>query len=236
MAIPTNATVTVEQPDGGTVDEYGNPVGAFTSVGSYSVWLERVGWNPADPSGDVGEAADWTVWFADTGAAFDAGDRVVDGDRTFELVAATEQLKRPGGTVHHVVGHLRPATPTLREMVTAGLSMSDRCTVERVASDDSFDTGTGVYTAASSSQVYVGPCRVLARAEDDRVVLVADERRSIRSIVVLFPYDVTDVEIDDLVTVTASEDARLQGRPLRVTGVEVETAPAVRTLYCEDEG
>ena len=234
MAIPTNSTVTVEQPDGGTVDEYGNPIGAFTSVGSYSVWLERTGWNPVDDRGDVGDAADWTVWFNDTGAAFNAGDRVVDGTRTFEFVADTEQLKRPGGTVHHVVGRLRPAAPMLQDLLTRGLSMADRCTITRVNADDSFDTGTGVYTAATTSQVYVGPCRVLARAADDRIVLAADDRRPIRSILVLVPFDVDDVEVDDLVNVSVSDDGRLVGRDLRVTGVEVESEVAVRTLYCED--
>ena len=235
MAILTNATVTVEQPDPGTVDEYGNPIGAFTSVGSFSVWLERVGWNPADHAGALKDAADWTVWFTDTGVAFNRGDRVVHDGRTFEFIDPTEQLRRPGGTVHHVVGRLRQAPPLLRDLVTAGLSMSDRCTVTRTNDDDTFEAGTGIYTPATADQVYVGPCRVLARAEDDRIVLAADDRRSFRSTVVLLPFDVTDVETDDVVQVTVSEDARLQGRSLRVTGVEVATDATARTLYCEDE-
>lgn len=235
MAIPTNATVTVEQPDGVTVDEYGNPTGAFTSVGSYSVWLERTGWNPAGDAGDVGEAADWTVWFADTGVALDKGDRVVDGTRTFELIDPTEQQTRPGGTPHHVLGRLRPAQPTLRDLVTAGLSLSDRCTIARAADDATFDTAAGVYTPAGTVQVYVGPCRVVSNAVDDRTVLVVDERRAIRSTVVVLPFDVDDVEVDDVVTVTVSDDGRLQGRSLRVTGVEVDSAATARTLYCEDD-
>jgi hypothetical protein len=122
----------------------------------------------------------------------------------------------------------------LRAIATG--SMVDECAVTRGAGASTFspfDPDTGQHES-DSDDIYTGPCRVQPRATDDRVVNVGEEPTSQRDYTVSLPWDAPEIKVDDLVTVTASNDPLLVDRVLRVLDVAHSTLQTSRELVCED--
>jgi hypothetical protein len=123
--------------------------------------------------------------------------------------------------------------------VTAGQALAeslmvDTCTITRNDGDPVFNTTTGTYTQPTTT-VYTGKCRVKPSVLSGNTTVQAGEER-----VALWPYSVsvpvsaTDVELDDIVTVTASADASLVDVTLRVRSIARGTFITARRLDCEE--
>lgn len=115
-------------------------------------------------------------------------------------------------------------------------SMKARCTITRAG------TGPGTYNESTGKTDPPAPtpvgtaqrCRVQARAATDRVAKVGDQLLTLRGYLVSLPHDAPDVHVDDLVTITAADDALLVGRVLKVLDVVYASEQWERDLTCED--
>lgn len=114
--------------------------------------------------------------------------------------------------------------------------MVDACTIARPDAEPSWDPETGQYTELESTPVYAGPCRVKPTARGTR-----EADQGVRDIVVnrydvALPFDTEAVvEVGDLLTVTASADAWLIGRPMVVSSVGLGTTSTARWLTVDDQ-
>lgn len=114
--------------------------------------------------------------------------------------------------------------------------MVDSCRIERRSSGAPvFDATSGTYTDPASTDLYVGPCRVRNyRQNNDRVVQFGAEPVSLWPFVVSVPIDVTGLQVDDLITITASVlDPGLNDLRLRVRDVTLGSQVTARRLGCE---
>jgi hypothetical protein len=103
------------------------------------------------------------------------------------------------------------------------------------AGTPAFNETTGAYTPAAPTTVYTGKCRVKPRNLADRVVDAGEQTVSLWPFQVSIPFAAIDVELDDLVTVTASVDPSLVGRELRIRSVTRGTFVTARRLECEEQ-
>lgn len=118
---------------------------------------------------------------------------------------------------------------------TAALAlMVDTCTITRVTPGTVFNEATGQYDAATVTTIYTGACRVKPRDNADRVVQYGQEAVSFWPFIVSVPMTVTTVDLDDLVTITASSlDPALVGLVLRVREVLSGSHLTARRMSCE---
>lgn len=111
----------------------------------------------------------------------------------------------------------------------------DACTVTRAStSPPVYDPVTMQYTPAAPTAVFTGACWVRPAQAGANVVEAGDEPVTLRTFLVSLPWDCPTVEVDDMLTVTASLDPRLVGRPLRVVAVAYSTAHVRRQITVED--
>lgn len=117
---------------------------------------------------------------------------------------------------------------------TATSTMTSVCDVTRAGTGEgTYNPGTGQTTPPAGTTVQLDvPCRIQAEIRD-YVVDAGDEPVSFHRYLVTLPYDVAQVLVDDLVTVTASEDAQLVGKSLRVRDVLFGSLQWERDLRCE---
>jgi len=110
--------------------------------------------------------------------------------------------------------------------------MTDTCTIKRQAGTAM--NATTLAMEPTYTTVYSGKCRVQLR---DTVATQPDagERAhaTVRTILQI-PVSVTGVKVDDTVTITASADADLTTRTLRVRSVFHKTHATARRLECEE--
>lgn len=133
------------------------------------------------------------------------------------------------------VGDLLDAAVLADMQADAESLMQDSCTITRAGSGTStFDPATGTYTDPASTTVYTGKCRVKPRNLVDRTVQAGEQQVSLWSFEVSVPVSATDVDLDDVVTVTGSIDPSLVGRTLRVRSVARGTFLTARRLDCEE--
>lgn len=117
--------------------------------------------------------------------------------------------------------------------VLAESLMLDTCTISR-AGAETFDDATGTYSDTEST-VYSGKCRLKPSVlSADRVAQAAERQIALWPFSVSLPVDVTDVELDDVVTVTASQDPSLVGVRLRIRSVARGTYLTARRVDCEE--
>lgn len=127
------------------------------------------------------------------------------------------------------------ASVTLAGRTAAEGLMVDACTITRTVAGTTFDETTGAYTGGSSTAVYSGKCRVKPRDNADRVVQFGEEAVSFWPFIVSVPMSVTTIELDDMVTITASAlDPALAGLSLRVREVLSGSHLTARRLSCEE--
>lgn len=137
-------------------------------------------------------------------------------------------MSLPGTRVIHpdMLARLRP--------VASG-SLVDECTISRPSTaEPTWNAGLGRSVPAAPTAVFTGVCRVQPRPTDDRVVSAGEEPVTLRSYYVELPWDTDEVLVDDLITITASADADLAGRVLRVADIAYTSLHVVRHLICED--
>lgn len=124
----------------------------------------------------------------------------------------------------------------LRASVLGELGMPDECTITRpIAGDGAIDAGTGIWSPPAGVLVYSGICRVQpdTRARPT-VVDTGDVSVHLRRYRASLPWDVDQVLINDVLTVTCTHDPQLAGRPLLVRDVKYDTFQVRRFLDLED--
>lgn len=127
------------------------------------------------------------------------------------------------------------ADTTLEGQAAAEQLMVDSCTITRAGARGSFDSTTGTYSAAAADTRYTGKCRVKPSALSANQAVQAGERAvSLWPFTVSVPIAVDNVELDDIVTVTASADPSLVGHRLRVRSIARGTYLTARRLDCEE--
>lgn len=109
--------------------------------------------------------------------------------------------------------------------------MTDRCTIASATSVE-FDADTEHDVETDGAELYDGKCQVRPVGADT-VLEVGDAPLSIESIIVRLPVETVGISINDVVTVTRSDDPLMIGRALRVRAVLGGTGAASRNLYCE---
>lgn len=124
---------------------------------------------------------------------------------------------------------------TLRGRSAADARMVDTCTVTRGGGDDTLNPTTGAYTTPDDTILYTGQCEV--QISDGLNTQTSDAGGQLvtqRRVTVKVPISVTDVEVDDIVTVTSSAlDADLVGQTFRVVGTFAKTFATARRLQVE---
>lgn len=112
--------------------------------------------------------------------------------------------------------------------------MRDTCTIERKAGERTFDPNTGQYTQAWA-QVYAGVCRVKNTGGGSDSDLAGAQSVTLHRYEVRLPVDASpEVLREDRLTVTASDDAWLVGRPMEVVDVGYAGTNTARRLTVED--
>ena len=113
--------------------------------------------------------------------------------------------------------------------------MTDTCTITRANGEPTYNPSTLTYTTPTPTTVYTGKCRVKPSVlSGNTTVQAGEERVALWPFSISVPFSATDVELDDIVTVTSSADASLVGRPLRVRSIARGTNVTARRLDCEE--
>ena len=106
----------------------------------------------------------------------------------------------------------------------------DTCTVKRV-SDSGFSTTSGSYSPTYTT-VTTTSCLVRPSAQGDEVA--GEAQQELRRYNVFISYQVTDLQPDDLVDITSTNDSYLNGKTFTVRNVRGDTYNHVRRLECEE--
>lgn len=106
----------------------------------------------------------------------------------------------------------------------------DSCVVKR-QTGTSFNETTGVETPTYTNQ-FSGSCLIRPKSAAD--VQSGQQQVELRTYSVFIPYDETDPLPDDLVDVTSTNDAFLNGKQFVVRNVSGDTYMHRRELVCEE--
>jgi hypothetical protein len=113
--------------------------------------------------------------------------------------------------------------------------LPDTCTVTRASTTvTAVDPETLQRVPSLPSLVYSGPCSAQPAPYGDRIIVLGDEQVVVRKYVVSVEAAAVGIDVDDVVTVTATDDPELQGRPLVVIDITADTFASRRLLVCED--
>lgn len=118
---------------------------------------------------------------------------------------------------------------------TATGTMSAVCEITRKGTAGVTDAD-GTYTPAVRSTVHAGPCRVQALVTQQQIEIVGETQETRHRYLVTIQYDTAEIHVGDLVRLTASKDAGLVGRQLRVTDAIYGSEQWERDLTCEELG
>lgn len=114
-------------------------------------------------------------------------------------------------------------------------SMVDECTITRRSSATRvFNSTTGNYNDPSPDTVYTGACRVRPVLLGSNIAESGGAPITRRQYGATLPHTLDDVAEGDILTVTASDDTQLVGRPLYVLSVGFLTDNVHRRLMLED--
>lgn len=112
--------------------------------------------------------------------------------------------------------------------------MVDACTITRIG-ERVTDTTTGEVTEPTST-LYTGKCRVQQSATQAQREDAGEDHLLLLRFEVQLPMSVTDLEVGDLVTVTASaHDPDLPGRVFRVHDLAHKTHATARRVQCVEK-
>lgn len=130
-----------------------------------------------------------------------------------------------GDDVRQMVPEFRSAAVSL---------LADFGRIDRPGAGGTIDPVTGVFTPAADSLVYEGPCRVRMQARSsEEADVFGDTSVTTTRVLISFPYDIPDVEIDDVVIITESDDPHIGGRSFRVVAVPSSTFLMYREVGAE---
>lgn len=132
-----------------------------------------------------------------------------------------------------LVDDIRQALPGLR--AEAEGRMVDACTITRGGGDPVFDPDTGEYTTPAGSTIYTGPCEVqISDGLNAREADAGGTEITLSRLTVKVPISVEGVQVDDVVTITASElDPDLVGQTYRVIAGFAKSFATARRLQVE---
>lgn len=117
---------------------------------------------------------------------------------------------------------------------TAAALMVDACTIARKTGKSTHPT-SGVVSDTYGDAYYSGPCKVQTRDVDPSNPEAGDAAYTVLRLRVDVPMSVTDVEVDDLVTITASTyDPALVDRTFRVVAPFYGSLKTARRLPVEE--
>lgn len=127
----------------------------------------------------------------------------------------------------------------------AGLAEAGRA----IASDLQQDNGTitrkgagsgvlnpvsGVFSPPAATTVYSGQCRVRKPTTAmEQEIVFGDINTTVSRFIVNLPYDAPIVDIDDVFTLTASDDSQILGVPMRVATIVGKSVLMYRQLGVE---
>ncbi len=110
--------------------------------------------------------------------------------------------------------------------------MTSTVTIVRNVGEPSFNTTTGVLVQGTDP-VYSGDALIRSNMWEGSDVQAGQQEVRIRGVKIKLPTD-TLVRYDDIVTVTASPDARMVGKVFRVTDVMVDDWQISCSTICEE--
>jgi hypothetical protein len=114
-------------------------------------------------------------------------------------------------------------------------SMVDTCTITRRSSTTRvFNATTGAYNDPDPDEIYTGACRVRPLLTGKDTTESAGALVTLRQYAATLPRTTNDIFEGDILTVTASDDGQLIGRPLYVLSVGFLTDNVHRRLMLED--
>lgn len=105
--------------------------------------------------------------------------------------------------------------------------------ISRLSGEPAFDTDTGVFTPAGNTTVHEGPCRVRMESVSAATPIFGETQTSVARLTITFPHDIPDVRVDDVVTITESDDPHITTKSFRVTVVPSLTFLMYRELGVE---
>lgn len=116
---------------------------------------------------------------------------------------------------------------------TVDSTLTDTCTIHDPA-NAVFNPQTGDYTNIGGPAVYDGACRFGVADSTDQRAEAGGESVRLRVYKVRLPWDTTGIQVDQIITPTASNDPHLEGRKLQVTDVRGLTDPLSRSVMVEE--
>lgn len=110
--------------------------------------------------------------------------------------------------------------------------MVDECTITRDGAAV-LNTTTGLLETEDALEVYDGPCRLRTPTAQESETLFGEESVTMSRYVIDLPHTVRGVRIDDVVTMTESEDSDVEALRLRVVAATAETIYVMKSYACE---
>lgn len=111
----------------------------------------------------------------------------------------------------------------------------DTCTIDRITDKGTVNTATAELESPVSSNIYTGICSLYPiESRRDRFDEFGQGLIYTRQYRVVLPYDVPEILIRDVFTLTASEDPRAVGREMEVRDVILSTNLGYRRLTVQD--
>lgn len=111
--------------------------------------------------------------------------------------------------------------------------MIDTASVTRSGSEPVFDPDTGDLTPAASTTVYSGPCRLRQPTSGESEILFGDEQLTRTRFIACLPHDAAGLQVDDVITITASGDPDVLTRRYVVTHIPLATFTLYKGYACE---
>lgn len=127
---------------------------------------------------------------------------------------------------------------TLQATIESGRRMAasmliDTGTITRSVSAPTFDPITGELTTVSGDLVYDGPCRMRMPSAVEQTVIFGEQLVTLTRFIALFPWDIPEVKVGDIVVITESDDPHITNRSFRVLTVPSLSVLTHRKIGCE---
>jgi hypothetical protein len=144
-------------------------------------------------------------------------------------------MPRPVGAQGRPGTQVIPAAWETHHRGVAEKTMTAVCTIRHPGGTRTYNDVTGLTSVTPNFPYFTGPCRVQALAVGDSRVAVAEQQVTSASYLISVPAVVSEVAVDDQVTVTSSTDPSLTAKTLRVTSVQRGSLRFERDLIALDD-
>jgi hypothetical protein len=92
---------------------------------------------------------------------------------------------------------------------------------------------TGLREPTAASTVYAGKCRLRTPTAQELEVLFGEQQVTLSRYMLDVPHTTRGVRVDDVVTMTLTEDSDAEVLPLRIVAVTAETIFGMKSYPCE---